>query len=79
MIGATVFGVIKLSDLIRGKQPRMPYWHENDYEDSNVISGTITPPFRNEPARISLLILGQDFAVQRKTLAEEAQEDAPDA
>jgi hypothetical protein len=57
MIGATVLGAIKVADIIRGKQPRMPDWHESEYQDTNVVSSTITPPFRDEPARISLCIL----------------------
>jgi hypothetical protein len=76
MIGATVWGAIKLADIIRGKQPRMPDWDEDDYQDSNVVASTITPPFRDEPARISLCILGYDSPVQRQALTEEAGEDA---
>jgi hypothetical protein len=56
-VGATVWGAVKLAKIIKGRQPRLPNWGEEDYQDSDVTSYTITPPFRNEPARISLYIL----------------------
>jgi hypothetical protein len=73
IIGATIWGAVKLAHAIKGNQPRMPGWSESDYQDSNVVSGTITPPFRDEPARISLVILkteGQIRRAREKTNAE---------
>ncbi len=53
VVGFTVFGAVKLAKIIKGRQPRTPAWHEDDYPDSGLaVSYTIKPPFRDEPARI---------------------------
>jgi hypothetical protein len=61
VIGSTVWGAVNLARIIKGRQPRMPDWSEEDFQNSETVASyTITPPFRDEPARVSLRITDWD-------------------